>query len=89
MLALQCSRNRNTCENATQTAFSTHFQNNSSKHELKSYTLFKTSRGHFYTKIHNCYVDALCQELFIPLLLLTPLMLLCMQHQRGTTANLL
>lgn len=28
---------------------------NSSKHELKRYTLFKTSRGHFCTKIRNCH----------------------------------
>lgn len=57
-------------------------QNNSSEHELKRYTLFETSRGYFCTKIHKCYVGPAC-------LLLTPLMLLCMQHQCGTTINLI
>lgn len=53
------------------TQLCTNIQNNSRKSELKRYTLFKSSRGHYCTKIHNRYVDALRQELFISRLLLT------------------
>lgn len=34
---------------------------NSRKHELKRYTLFMI-KGHFCTKIHNCYIGALCRD---------------------------
>lgn len=58
------------------------------KRELKRYTLFMI-KGPYCTKIHNCYMGALCQELSFVHLPLTAMMLSCERWRRGTTTQLL
>lgn len=46
-------------------------------------------KGHYCTKIHNCYMGALCQDLSFVHLLRVAMMLFCKQRRRGTTTQLI
>lgn len=62
--------------------FNTHTEKKQNKHELRRYSLLIMNRGHYCTKIHKCYEDALRRIVHLGLVL-------CRWQRRGTTTNVL